>query len=200
MLPGPRSIKIVVALAASLVWRVAHPRTRRTGQTRRRRAPRRPCRQQRRPHRPRAKHRQLRRMPLRPQRRLPNLSAYLCPPQAADRSGFRRREPAIYRQRVERRTPDVDVGWSGELLDHEHRDHPARAAGLQERPPPAAIPVDSKGNVIEDGPGINLVSRGDKIDPGRHRRKSSISPSPAPISSSATSRATSRQACSGSSP
>ena len=31
---------------------------------------------------------------------------------------------------------------------------------------PSAYPVDSKGNVIEDGPGITLVSRGDKIDPG----------------------------------
>lgn len=28
-------------------------------------------------------------------------------------------------QRVERRTPNIDVGWSGELRDHEHRDHPA---------------------------------------------------------------------------
>ncbi|MFI5054360.1 MAG: sulfocyanin-like copper-binding protein, partial [Acidimicrobiia bacterium] len=31
---------------------------------------------------------------------------------------------------------------------------------------PAAFPVDDKGNIIEDGPGITLVSRGDKIDPG----------------------------------
>jgi uncharacterized cupredoxin-like copper-binding protein len=31
---------------------------------------------------------------------------------------------------------------------------------------PSAYPVDSKGNIIEDGPGITLVSRGDKIDPG----------------------------------
>ena len=33
--------------------------------------------------------------------------------------------------------------------------------------PPTAYPVDSKGNIIEDGPGISLVSRGDKIDPGK---------------------------------
>ena len=32
---------------------------------------------------------------------------------------------------------------------------------------PTAHPVDSKGNIIEDGPGINLVSDGDKIDPGK---------------------------------
>jgi uncharacterized cupredoxin-like copper-binding protein len=31
---------------------------------------------------------------------------------------------------------------------------------------PSAFPVDGKGNIIEDGPGITLVSRGDKIDPG----------------------------------
>jgi uncharacterized cupredoxin-like copper-binding protein len=30
---------------------------------------------------------------------------------------------------------------------------------------PSAYPVDTKGNIIEDGPGITLVSRGDKIDP-----------------------------------
>ena len=33
--------------------------------------------------------------------------------------------------------------------------------------PPSAYPVDSKGNIIEDGPGITLGSRGDKIDPGK---------------------------------
>jgi uncharacterized cupredoxin-like copper-binding protein len=33
--------------------------------------------------------------------------------------------------------------------------------------PPSAFPVDNKGNIIEDGPGITLVSRGDKIDPGK---------------------------------
>lgn len=33
--------------------------------------------------------------------------------------------------------------------------------------PPTSFPVDSKGAVIEDGPGITLVSRGDKIDPGK---------------------------------
>jgi uncharacterized cupredoxin-like copper-binding protein len=32
---------------------------------------------------------------------------------------------------------------------------------------PSAFPVDAKGNIIEDGPGITLVSRGDKIDPGK---------------------------------
>ena len=32
---------------------------------------------------------------------------------------------------------------------------------------PSALPVDTKGNIIEDGPGITLVSRGDKIDPGK---------------------------------
>jgi uncharacterized cupredoxin-like copper-binding protein len=33
--------------------------------------------------------------------------------------------------------------------------------------PPASLPVDKNGNIIEDGPGITLVSRGDKIDPGK---------------------------------
>jgi len=33
--------------------------------------------------------------------------------------------------------------------------------------PASALPVDFKGNIIEDGPGITLVSRGDKIDPGK---------------------------------
>jgi len=33
--------------------------------------------------------------------------------------------------------------------------------------PPSSFPVDRKGGVIEDGPGITLVSRGDKIDPGK---------------------------------
>jgi uncharacterized cupredoxin-like copper-binding protein len=32
---------------------------------------------------------------------------------------------------------------------------------------PSAFPVDDKGNIIEDGPGITLVSRGDRIDPGK---------------------------------
>jgi uncharacterized cupredoxin-like copper-binding protein len=32
---------------------------------------------------------------------------------------------------------------------------------------PAAFPVDAKGNIIEDGPGITLVSRGAGIDPGK---------------------------------
>jgi hypothetical protein len=32
---------------------------------------------------------------------------------------------------------------------------------------PSTYPVDSKGNIIEDGPGITLISRGDKIDPGK---------------------------------
>ena len=31
---------------------------------------------------------------------------------------------------------------------------------------PAAFPLDSHGNIIEDGPGISLVSDGDNIDPG----------------------------------
>ena len=31
---------------------------------------------------------------------------------------------------------------------------------------PSAYPVDTKGTIIEDGPGITLVSRGDKVDPG----------------------------------
>ena len=31
---------------------------------------------------------------------------------------------------------------------------------------PSAVPVDSKGNVVEDGPGLTLVSRGSPIDPG----------------------------------
>ena len=32
---------------------------------------------------------------------------------------------------------------------------------------PAAYPVDSKGTIIEDGPGIALVSRGPQVDPGK---------------------------------
>jgi uncharacterized cupredoxin-like copper-binding protein len=32
---------------------------------------------------------------------------------------------------------------------------------------PSAVPVDSQGNIIENGPGLTLVSRGDKIDPGK---------------------------------
>src|SRR5205823_6405564 len=33
--------------------------------------------------------------------------------------------------------------------------------------PPSAFPVDKEGNIIEDGPGITLVSDGDNIDPGK---------------------------------
>ena len=33
--------------------------------------------------------------------------------------------------------------------------------------PPSAYPLDKDGNIIEDGPGINLLSDGDNIDPGR---------------------------------
>jgi uncharacterized cupredoxin-like copper-binding protein len=33
--------------------------------------------------------------------------------------------------------------------------------------PPSSFPVDANGNIIEDGPGINLVSDGDNIDPGK---------------------------------
>jgi uncharacterized cupredoxin-like copper-binding protein len=33
--------------------------------------------------------------------------------------------------------------------------------------PPSAVPVDKNGNIVEDGPGITLVSRGDRIDPGK---------------------------------
>jgi uncharacterized cupredoxin-like copper-binding protein len=33
--------------------------------------------------------------------------------------------------------------------------------------PPSAFPIDSKGDIIEDGPGITLVSDGDNIDPGK---------------------------------
>ena len=32
---------------------------------------------------------------------------------------------------------------------------------------PSAFPVDKNGNIIEDGPGISLVSDGDNIDPGQ---------------------------------
>jgi len=32
---------------------------------------------------------------------------------------------------------------------------------------PAAYPVDKKGDIVEDGPGITLVSDGDNIDPGK---------------------------------
>ena len=32
--------------------------------------------------------------------------------------------------------------------------------------PRSAYPLDSSGNILEDGPGITLVSRGDRIDPG----------------------------------
>ena len=37
---------------------------------------------------------------------------------------------------------------------------------------PSAYPVDNNGNIIEDGPGITLVSRGDKIDPGKTQTRS----------------------------
>jgi len=33
--------------------------------------------------------------------------------------------------------------------------------------PPSAYPVDQNGNIVEDGPGITLVSDGDNIDPGK---------------------------------
>jgi uncharacterized cupredoxin-like copper-binding protein len=33
--------------------------------------------------------------------------------------------------------------------------------------PPSSYPVDKDGNIIEDGPGITLVSDGDNIDPGK---------------------------------
>ena len=33
--------------------------------------------------------------------------------------------------------------------------------------PPAAYPLDKEGNIIEDGPGISLLSDGDNIDPGK---------------------------------
>jgi len=36
---------------------------------------------------------------------------------------------------------------------------------------PAAYPVDGKGNIIEDGPGITLVSRGPGIDPGASQNR-----------------------------
>jgi uncharacterized cupredoxin-like copper-binding protein len=32
--------------------------------------------------------------------------------------------------------------------------------------PPSGFPLDPDGNIIEDGPGINLVSDGDNLDPG----------------------------------
>jgi uncharacterized cupredoxin-like copper-binding protein len=37
--------------------------------------------------------------------------------------------------------------------------------------PPSAFPVDNKGNIIEDGPGITLASRGDKIGPGKDQTR-----------------------------
>jgi len=37
--------------------------------------------------------------------------------------------------------------------------------------PPAAFPVDNKGNIIEDGPGVTVVSRGAKIDPGKNQSR-----------------------------
>jgi uncharacterized cupredoxin-like copper-binding protein len=36
---------------------------------------------------------------------------------------------------------------------------------------PAAFPLDAKGNIIEDGPGITLVSDGDNIDPGKSQSR-----------------------------
>jgi uncharacterized cupredoxin-like copper-binding protein len=36
---------------------------------------------------------------------------------------------------------------------------------------PSAFPLDKNGNIIEDGPGITLVSRGDKIDPGATQQR-----------------------------
>jgi len=32
---------------------------------------------------------------------------------------------------------------------------------------PSSFPLDAKGNIIEDGPGVNLVSDGDNIEPGK---------------------------------
>jgi len=32
---------------------------------------------------------------------------------------------------------------------------------------PSSFPLDGKGNIIEDGPGVNLVSDGDNIEPGK---------------------------------
>lgn len=32
--------------------------------------------------------------------------------------------------------------------------------------PPSGFPLDADGNIIEDGPGVNLVSDGDNLDPG----------------------------------
>src|SRR5450631_3214253 len=37
--------------------------------------------------------------------------------------------------------------------------------------PPSAVPVDNKGNIVEDGPGITVVSRGDKVDPGKNQSR-----------------------------
>jgi hypothetical protein len=33
--------------------------------------------------------------------------------------------------------------------------------------PPSAYPLDKNGDIVEDGPGINLISDGDNIDPGK---------------------------------
>jgi uncharacterized cupredoxin-like copper-binding protein len=33
--------------------------------------------------------------------------------------------------------------------------------------PPSSVPVDKNGDIVEDGPGMTLVSRGDKVDPGK---------------------------------
>src|SRR6476660_4683147 len=36
---------------------------------------------------------------------------------------------------------------------------------------PASYPKDSAGNIVEDGPGIHLLSDGDNIDPGGSQRR-----------------------------
>ena len=67
--------------------------------------------------------------------------------------------------------------------------------------PPSAVPVDKNGNIVEDGPGITLVSRGDKIDPGKTQARTVDLTQPGSLSLRLQlSRATSRRACSGPSP
>jgi uncharacterized cupredoxin-like copper-binding protein len=42
---------------------------------------------------------------------------------------------------------------------------------FQSNLPPANFPLDADGNIIENGPGINLISDGDNLDPGTTQQR-----------------------------
>ena len=70
-------------------------------------------------------------------------------------------------ERVARRRADHNQGRHGQLeaanfgtIQHELLVFKSDLAGIR-------LPVDQDGNIIEDGPGINLVSDGDNLDPGK---------------------------------